>query len=269
MFSVHFHPVRRIRRIHPVRCVRPFHCVRRRKNFSLSRQSRLSETFDIWHKEYMALGKCTGWPVRNPDPRSWLWHRLAKNSCLRDKVAIFNRITTKRGSFVYLVIVITWLDFRKTLLITFILANFLQKFRMCFSRSNTILAISQEWLVRLMWNEKEVHWLDTGYNMWPWTLTSLVTLNLDVLMSISKQFYLRNWWSDWCEMELKRKWVNMILSRLYYLALWPHPWPWPWSFKVRIWNSFIQEWGSRLTMNENDVSHPFMTMILTCVTIRI
>ena len=27
-----------------------------------------------------------------------------------------------------------------------------------------------------------------------------------------------------------------------------------------------QEWGGRLTMNEKDVSHPFMTMILTCVT---
>ena len=27
-----------------------------------------------------------------------------------------------------------------------------------------------------------------------------------------------------------------------------------------------QEWGSRLIMNEKDVSHPFMTMILTCVT---
>ena len=27
-----------------------------------------------------------------------------------------------------------------------------------------------------------------------------------------------------------------------------------------------QEWGGRLTMNEKDMSHPFMTMILTCVT---
>ena len=27
-----------------------------------------------------------------------------------------------------------------------------------------------------------------------------------------------------------------------------------------------QEWGSRLTMSEKDESHPFMTMILTCVT---
>ena len=51
------------------------------------------------------------------------------------------------------------------------------------SRSNTILAISQEWLVRLMWNKKEVHWLDTGYNMWPWPLTSLMTLTLDVSRS--------------------------------------------------------------------------------------
>ena len=27
-----------------------------------------------------------------------------------------------------------------------------------------------------------------------------------------------------------------------------------------------QEWGGQLTMNEKDVSHPFMTIILTCVT---
>ena len=27
-----------------------------------------------------------------------------------------------------------------------------------------------------------------------------------------------------------------------------------------------QEWGSLLKMNEKDASHPFMTMILTCVT---
>ena len=27
-----------------------------------------------------------------------------------------------------------------------------------------------------------------------------------------------------------------------------------------------QEWDGRLIMNEMDVSHPFMTMILTCVT---
>ena len=57
---------------------------------------------------------------------------------------------------------------------------FFKKFGCVFSRSNIILAISQEWLVRLMWNEKDVHWLDTGYNMWPWPLTSLMTLTMDV-----------------------------------------------------------------------------------------
>ena len=110
------------------------------------------------------------------------------------------------------------------------------------SRSNTILTISQEWLVRLMWNEKAVHWLDTGYNMWPGSLTSLVTLTLDVSRSnLEKALYHRNCWSDWCEM--KRKLVDMILGRLYDLALWPHPWPCPCSFKVRVWNSFISGMG--------------------------
>ena len=135
---------------------------------------------------------------------------------------------------------------------------------MCFSRSNTILTICQEWLVQLMWNEKEVHWLDTGYNIWPWPLTSLMTLTLDVSRSnfeiaISPELLVWLMWNY-------GKWVNIILGRSYDLALWPDPWPWPWSFKVRVWNSLSQEWGGRLTMNEKDVSHPFMTIILTCVT---
>ena len=65
---------------------------------------------------------------------------------------------------------------------TVILANFL-KFGMYIYKSNIILAISQEWLVRLMWNEKEVHQLDTDYDMWPWPLTSLMALTLDVSRS--------------------------------------------------------------------------------------
>ena len=54
---------------------------------------------------------------------------------------------------------------------------FFKNFGCVFSRSNTILAISQEWLVRLMWNEKEVHRLDTGYNM---CLTFDLTHDLDL-----------------------------------------------------------------------------------------
>ena len=55
---------------------------------------------------------------------------------------------------------------------------FFENFGCVFSRSNTQLEISQEWMVRLMWNEKEVHRLDTGWIMWPWPLTSPMTLTL-------------------------------------------------------------------------------------------
>ena len=61
--------------------------------------------------------------------------------------------------------------------------NFFKNFGCVFSRSNTILAISQQWLVLLMWNKKEVHRLHVGYNIWPCTLTSLMTLTLDVSRS--------------------------------------------------------------------------------------
>ena len=67
--------------------------------------------------------------------------------------------------------------------------------------------------------------------------------------------------------EMKRKWVNMILGRLYDLALWPHPWPWPWSFKVRVWNSFISGMGWPIDMERKESEssiHDYM--ILTSVT---
>ena len=41
--------------------------------------------------------------------------------------------------------------------------------------------------------------------------------------------YLRNGWSNWCE--IKRKWVNWILRWLGYL--WP--WLWPWIFNVKFY----------------------------------
>ena len=99
--------------------------------FSVRYRRIASAAFDIWHKEYMGLGKCTGWPFHDLDPRSRLWHRLAK-ICLCQKVRTIHRITTKHGSFVALVIVITWLDFGEILLKTVILVNFLKKFWMCF-----------------------------------------------------------------------------------------------------------------------------------------
>ena len=58
---------------------------------------------------------------------------------------------------------------------------------------------TQEWLVRLMWNEKEVHRWDTGWTMWPWPLTSPMTLTFDFSRSNFKIAVSEELLSDWCE----------------------------------------------------------------------
>ena len=59
--------------------------------------------------------------------------------------------------------VITWLDFGGILFETLFLPIFYFKILDVFFQGQTLLLdISQEWLVQLMWNEKEVHQLDTG-----------------------------------------------------------------------------------------------------------
>ena len=131
--------------------------------------------------------------------------------------------------------VITWWDLWGILFKTFFLGNFLRKFRTCFSRSNTLLDISQEWLVRLMWNKNGVHRLDSGWTMWPWPLTSTMTLTFDLSRSNFKIAVSGEWLSDWCE--TKRKQISYILGWLYGLALWPQPRPWTCSLKVKVWNS--------------------------------
>ena len=139
---------------------------------------------------------------------------------------------------------------------------FFKKFGCVFSRSNTILAISQEWLVRLMWNKKEVHWLDTGYNMWPWPLTSLMTLTLDVSRSnfeiaLSQELLV---WLMWNENEVSLYNTGPIV--------WPCPLTTPMTLTLTLESEIAlsQEWDSRLMGKEKDVTHPFMTMILTSVT---
>ena len=81
-------------------------------------------------------------------------------------------------AIISLVMFITWLDFGGILEEIFFCQIFFENFGCVFSRSNTLLGISQEWLVRLMWNEKEVHRLDTGWTLWPWPLTWHMTLTL-------------------------------------------------------------------------------------------
>ena len=127
------------------------------------------------------------------------------------------------------------------------------------------MAISQEWLVRLMWNEKEVHWLDTGYNMWHWPLTSLMTLTLDVSRSNFEIAFICRIIGlidvKWKGSELIWYWANCMTL----------PFDHTHDLDLGVSRSeseiaLSQEWGSLLTMNEKDASRPFLTMILTCVT---
>ena len=118
-----------------------------------------------------------------------------------------------------------------------------------------------------MWNKKEVHQLDTGYNMWPWPLTLLMTLTLDVSRSnleiaLSQELFVWLMWNEntvsWCDTGL-------------IVWLCPLTTPMTLTLGVEISRSesemaLSQDWDGRLTWNEKDMSYPFMTMILTSLT---
>ena len=130
----------------------------------------------------------------------WVKFDLKQNfACLQDKVRTTQPITTKLSNYVSLVMLIAGLDFGWILLEFFFVI-----FSLKISRSNTLLDISQEWLVRLMLNEKEVHWLDTGWTMWPWPLVSLMTLTFDFSRSNFKIAVPQDLLSDWCETKRKQ-----------------------------------------------------------------
>ena len=193
MFSVHFRRVRRRRR------------VRRHDDFSLSRQNRLSYILYISGKEYIGMAKWTGWPFNDLDLMSRMWHRLAQNLLARwKKNHSSDHYKTRqlyRPSHVNDLI-----RLRRSFVGNCYFGKFsFKNSDVFFSRSNTLLAISQELLVRLMWNEKAVHQLDTGYNMWPWPLTSLMTLTLDASRSKFKIAIFQELlvWLMWNERETK------------------------------------------------------------------
>ena len=120
-----------------------------------------------------------------------------------------------------------------------------------------------------MWNEKEVHRLDTGHNMWPWPLTFDLTHDLDLgcfkvkfrNSSFSGIFGLID--VEWKRSELMWYWADCMTL--------PFDHTHDFDIGVEISRSeseiaLSQECDSRLTLNEKDVSHPFITMILTSVT---
>ena len=104
----------------------------------------------VWAR---GLGKCTWWPFGDVDPRS-----KQKLACLHGKVRTTQPITAKLGSYISLIMLITRLLLGECCWKPYFCRISFENFGCVFSRSNTLLDISQEWLVRLMWNEKEVDW---------------------------------------------------------------------------------------------------------------
>ena len=126
---------------------------------------------------------------------------------------------------------------------------------MCFFKVNTILAISQEWWVGLMWNVKEVHWLDTANWVQYVTLTFDLTHDLD-LGCFKVKF--RNSSISRIVGLIDVKWKGSEL--IWYLAnCMTLPFDHTHDLDLGVSRSeseiaLSQEWGSRLTMNKKDVS---------------
>ena len=127
----------------------------------------------------MGLGKCPGWPFHDLDPRSRLWHQLV-TICLSKNT---HWITTKYGSFVALIMFVSWLHFREVLLETVILANFLQNVQMSFFKFKHYFGHISGMVGPIDVKRKGSASVGYWYNMWPSPLTSLMTLTLDVSRS--------------------------------------------------------------------------------------
>ena len=97
--------------------------------------------------------------------------------------------------------------------------------------------------------------------MWHWPLTSLMTLTLDVSRSNFKIGIVGLIDVKWKESELMWYWADCMTL--------PFDHTHDLDLGVSRSESEIavsQEWGGLLTWNEKDLSHPFMTIILTSVT---
>ena len=207
----------------------------------------------------MGLGKCTGWPFHDIDPRSRLWRRLAK-------ICLSERESENHSSDHYK----TWqlcCHSHGYYLIRFWQFSFLN-FGCVFFQCQTLFwpYLRNGWSDWCETKRKCIGWiLDTICDLdlwphwwpWPWMFQG----------QISKELYRRNCWSDWCEM--KRKWVIW-----YWADCMTLPFDHNHNLDLGVSRSeseiaLSQKWGGRWTMNEKDGSHPVIltsSMILTCVT---
>ena len=161
--------------------------------------------------------------------------------------------------------VITWLDFGEVLLETVILANFLYKFRMCFCKVKHYFGHISGMVGPI--DVKRKGSAMVGYWIQCVTLTFDLTHDLD-LGCFKVKF--RNSCISGIVGLIDVKWKGSELTWYWadYITL---PFDHTHDLDLGVSRSeseiaLSQEWGGRLTWKEKDLSHPFMTMILTSVT---
>ena len=128
----------------------------------------------------------------------------------QDKVITTQPIITKLSRYISLFMLITCEDIRWILHETFFLPNFLWKFWICFFKVKHSIG----YISGIM---KEVHRLDTWWNLWHRPLTSTITLTFDFFQGqISKELYLRSCYL----IVVKQKEIKLI-------RYWAYPWSCP------------------------------------------
>ena len=146
-----------------------------------------------------------------------------------------------------------------------ILTNFLYKFRMCFFKVKHYFFFLP--YLRNGWSD----WCETKRKCIGWILGTICDLDL----------WPHSWpWSWMFQGQISKfyrivglidvKWKGSELI-WYWADCMTLPFDHTHDLDLGVSRSeseiaLSQEWGCRLTMNEKDVSHPFMTTILTCVT---
>ena len=98
-------------------------------------------------------------------------------------------------------------------------------------------AISQPKMVRLPWNEKQTHRLNSRPQMWPSVLTLAMTLTLNFQGQMWNSLYLSQKWSDCHETKSKHIDWSQDLKCDHWVCPWT--WPWPWIFKVKYGIGYI------------------------------
>ena len=81
-------------------------------------------------------------------------------------------------------------------------------------RSYFEVAVSQELLVWLMWNEKEMSWYDTGLTVWHCPLTTPMTFDLVVSRSESEIAISQEWGGrlTWNKKDVSHQFMTMMLT---------------------------------------------------------